>query len=64
MIEIRPASPYEYIFDSDDVFRKILKLSLGKDIDFLKYASSKLNQDVYDKRNLNISGLNSPKIKI
>ena len=64
MIEIRPASPYEYIFDSDEVFRKILKLSLGKDIDFLKYASSKLNQDVYDKRNLNISGLNSPKIKI
>lgn len=64
MVEIRPASPYEYIFDSDEVFRKILKLSLGKDIDFLEYASSNLNQDVYNKRDLNIKGLNSPKIKI
>ena len=63
MVEIRPASAYEYIFDSDEVFRKILKLSLGKDVDFLNYASSKLNQDVYDKRNLNISGLDSPRIK-
>lgn len=64
MVEIRPASPYEYIFDSDEVFRKILKLSLGKDIDFLEYASSNLNQDVYNKRNLNIKGLNSPRIRI
>lgn len=64
MVEIRPASPYEYIFDSDEVFRKILKLSLGKDIDFLEYASSNLNQDVYNKRDLNIKGLNSPRIRI
>lgn len=64
MVEIRPASPYEYIFDSDEVFRKILKLSLGKDIDFLEYASSNLNQDIYNKRDLNIKGLNSPRIRI
>lgn len=64
MVEIRPASPYEYIFYSDEVFRKILKLSLGKDIDFLEYASSNLNQDVYNKRDLNIKGLNSPRIRI
>ena len=63
MVEIRPASPYEYIFDSDEVFRKILKLSLGKDIEFLEYACENLNKDVYDKRNLNITGLNSPRIK-
>ena len=63
MVENRPASPYEYIFDSDEVFRKILKLSLGKDIDFLEYASSNLNQNVYNKRDFNITGLNSPRIK-
>ena len=64
MVENRPASPYEYIFDSDEVFRKILKLSLGKDIDFLEYASSNLNQNVYNKRDFNITGLNSPRIGI
>lgn len=64
MVENRPASAYEYTIDSDETFRKLLKLSLGKDIDFLKYASSNLNQDVYEKRNLNTSGLDSPRIKI
>ena len=63
MVEKRPASPYEYIFDSDEAFRQILKLSLGKDIEFLEYACENLNKDVYDKRNLNITGLNSPRIK-
>ena len=64
MVENRPASAYEYTIDSDETFRELLKLSLGKDIDFLKYASSNLNQDVYEKRNLNTSGLDSPRIRI
>ena len=65
MVENLPVSTDEYIFDSDKAFKQILKLSLGKDIDFLKYASSNLNQDVYNnKARINISGLNSPRIKI
>ena len=62
-VERRPTSSSEYVVDSDEAFRQILKLSLGKDIEFLEYACENLNKDVYDKRNLNITGLNSPRIK-
>lgn len=63
LVERRPTSSSEYVVDSDESFRQILKLSLGKDIEFLEYACENLNKDVYDKRNLNITGLNSPRIK-
>lgn len=63
LVERRPTSSSEYVVDSDEAFRQILKLSLGKDIEFLEYACENLNKDVYDKRNLNITGLNSPRIK-
>ena len=63
LVERRPTSSSEYVVDSDEAFRQILKLSLGKDIEFLEYACENLNKDVYDKRNLNITGLNSPGIK-
>lgn len=63
LVERRPTSSSEYVIDSDEAFRQILKLSLGKDIEFLEYACENLNKDVYDKRNLNITGLNSPRIK-
>lgn len=63
LVERRPTSSSEYVVDSDEAFRQILKLSLGKDIEFLEYACENLNKDVYDKRNSNITGLNSPRIK-
>jgi hypothetical protein len=63
LVERRPTSSSEYVVDSDEAFRQILKLSLGKDIEFLEYACENLNKDLYDKRNLNITGLNSPRIK-
>ena len=63
LVEQRPTSSSEYVVDSDEAFRQILKLSLGKDVEFLEYACENLNKDVYDKRNLNINGLNSPRIK-
>ena len=63
LVERHPTSSSEYVVDSDEAFRQILKLSLGKDIEFLEYACENLNKDVYDKRNLNITGLNSPRIK-
>lgn len=65
LVEQRPSSTYEYTIDSDKTFRELLKLTLGKDIEFLEYACEKLNKDIYDKaKNTRIISINSPRIKI
>lgn len=65
LVEQRPASTYEYTIDSDETFRELLKLTLGKDIEFLEYACENLNKDVYDKsKNTRIISINSPRIRI
>lgn len=65
LVEQRPSSTYEYTIDSDETFRELLKLTLGKDIEFLEYACEKLNKDIYDKaKNTRIISINSPRIKI
>ena len=65
LVEQRPSSTYEYIIDSDETFRELLKLTLGKDIEFLEYACENLNKDIYDKaKNTRIISINSPRIKI
>lgn len=65
VVETLYADNDDYTIDSDDKFRKLLKVSLGKNIEFLEYAGKNLNKDVYEQsKKSNLIHISAPKFKI
>lgn len=55
----------DYTIDSDDKFRKVLEISLGKNIEFLEYAGKNLNKDIYQQsKKSNLIHISAPEFKI
>ena len=55
----------DYTIDSDDKFRKVLEISLGKNIEFLEYAGKNLNKDIYKQsKKSNLIHISAPEFKI
>lgn len=55
----------DYTIDSDDKFRKVLEISLGKNIEFLEYAGKNLNKDIYQQsKKSNLTHISAPEFKI
>ena len=65
IVEILYADNDDYTIDSDDKFRKVLEISLGKNIEFLEYAGKKLNKDIYQQsKKSNLTHISAPEFKI
>ena len=55
----------DYTIDSDDKFRKVLEISLGKNIELLEYAGKNLNKDIYQQsKKSNLIHISAPEFKI
>lgn len=65
VVETLYADNDDYTIDSDDKFRKLLKVSLGKNVEFLEYAGKNLNKDIYEQsKKSNLIHISAPKFKI
>ena len=65
IVETFFVSTDDYTIDSDDKFRKVLEISLGKNIEFLEYAGKNLNKDIYQQsKKSNLIHISAPEFKI
>lgn len=65
IVETFFVSTDDYTIDSDDKFRKVLEISLGKNIEFLEYAGKNLNKDIYQQsKKSNLTHISAPEFKI